>query len=722
MVTSARGAAPAGLRSAARVGFAALLLAAACTASPEPVTAPPTHTPSVVPPRATALVAPDPAAVARITADVKYLASPELAGRGTGEPGAKMAADYVAKRFGELGLTPLGDAAGGAPGARGFLQELKARIGVKTEAPRLSTTWPKGGGDVPPDAMITAEGSASGEVSGELVFVGHGITASAVGWDDYAGGDMTGKVVVVLDGAPKASPLASAAASPHGAAASPHGAAASPHGAAASPHGAAASPHGAAASPHGAPHGAASAKPAAPSAAAKPPAAAPAAAQPAPNPHGAAAAHGAPDPARALRDFGSVRYKLRTAREHKAAGVIIVAADETLPAAPADATSMGVPAVVMKLGAAQKLLAAGRIDVAKVRADNKALKKPVVIAKSKAVLATQLTPIDAQAWNVVGAIRAREGSKAATEWVVVGAHYDHLGHGGTSASRAPGVREVHFGADDNASGTALLLEVGRRLKALPQAPERNVALIAFGAEEIGTIGSRWFVENPPVPIGSVTAMINADMVGRLRGKKIVVDGVGTSAAWPEVVRTALAGLELEPTFGNEGFGASDHMPFTVARVPVTFLFTGVHDDYHKPTDTPDKLNYAGIEQIATLATRLTQLTADRSERLAFVDAPSSPHGGMSGRGSGMKVSMGTLPDYAFQGKGMRLSGVRPDAPAARGGMQAGDVVVKVDKHDVGNVHDFMFALGELEPGREIVIEVERDGKRVPLKVVPAPGR
>ena len=183
------------------------------------------------------------------------------------------------------------------------------------------------------------------------------------------------------------------------------------------------------------------------------------------------------------------------------------------------------------------------------------------------------------------------------------------------------MREVHFGADDNASGTALLLEVARRLKALPQAPERNVALIAFGAEEIGTIGSRWFVENPPVPIGSVTAMINADMVGRLRGKKLVVDGVGTSAAWPEVVRTAIAGLELEPTFGNEGFGASDHMPFTVARVPVTFLFTGVHDDYHKPTDTADKLNYAGIEQVATLAARLAQLTADRSERLAFVDAP-----------------------------------------------------------------------------------------------------
>jgi Zn-dependent M28 family amino/carboxypeptidase len=600
----------------------------------------------------------DPSAIGRIASDVGYLASPALAGRGTGEPGARAAADFVVARFQELGLRPLGDPAGAG---RGFLQAFQARVGVKTEAPRLAVTLPKVAVkpaakkeaeassklDVSGDAIVTADGSASGDVSAEPVFVGYGITAAAVGWDDYAGSDVAGKVVLVLDGVPRAAPTA-----------------------------------------------------------ATPPANPPA------NPHGAV------DPAQALRDFGSVRYKLRTAREHKAAGAILVTQADQLPAVPADASSMGIPAVVIKRSAIARLLAAAKIDDAAVRSAGRAT-RATPIAGASVTLGTRLTALEAPAWNVVGALPARDGSQHAAEWVVVGAHYDHLGHGGTSASRAPGAREIHPGADDNASGTAMLLEVARRLSRARSRPERNVAFVAFGAEEIGTIGSRHFVDHPPVPMGSVVAMINADMVGRLRMRRLLVDGVGTSPGWPKIVQAAAAGLDLNLTFGNEGFGASDHATFTAARVPVTFLFTGVHDDYHKPTDTADKVSAEGIEIAATLATRLAQLVAERDERLAFADAASDPHRGMRG---GFRVSMGTLPDYAFQGKGMRLSGVRPDAPAHRAGMQAGDVIVKVGKHDVGNVHDFMYALAELEPGREVVVEVEREGKRLPLKVVPAPGR
>src|SRR6185437_364485 len=196
-------------------------------------------------------------------------------------------------------------------------------------------------------------------------------------------------------------------------------------------------------------------------------------------------------------------------------------------------------------------------------------------------------------------------------------------------------------------------------------------------------------------------------------------GVGTAAGWRPLVDAAAQGLGLDLAFGGEGFGASDHSSFTAVRVPVAFFFTGVHEDYHRPSDTADKINAEGEERVATLAARLALGVAEAPERLAFVDAPADPHRGMRG---GFRVSLGTIPDYGYGGKGVKLDGVRPDGPAARGGLARGDVIVKVGPHEIGNIHDYMFVFGELEPGREVVIEVERDGKRIPLKVVPAPGR
>jgi hypothetical protein len=222
-----------------------------------------------------------------------------------------------------------------------------------------------------------------------------------------------------------------------------------------------------------------------------------------------------------------------------------------------------------------------------------------------------------------------------------------------------------------------------------------------------------------VPLASIDAMINADMVGRLRDEHLLVDGVGTAAAWPDLITPASEGLRFDLSFGSEGFGASDHASFTGARVPVTFFFTGVHADYHLPSDTADKINSEGEERVATMVARLALAVAERSECLAFVDAPADPH---RGAGGGFKVALGTIPDYAYQGKGVRLTGVRPDAPAERGGMKGGDVIVKLGAHEITNIHDYMFALGELVAGVSVVIEVERDGARVPLTVIPAPGR
>ncbi len=617
----------------------ALCILGACGPAAPAIEAPPPPAPALAPaaPPRPAVLDDEPAAAARIAADVTYLASPELAGRGTGEEGASLAADFVAKRFAELKLAPYGSHDEHAPPS--YLQAFQARVGAKVEAATLGVARARvpavgadGGGQV-----MAADGAASGTAEGKAVFVGHGITAQAVGWDDYAGVDLAGKIAVILDGVPEV-PQKAGADAPH-----------------------------------------------------------------AGNP---------------LRDFGSVRYKIRTAREHKAAGAVIVRASDELGASqPVDASSMGILGLVVARGFADGLFPTLRLRDARTWQPARA-GKPAELPVKRVSVTTKIVPIEAPAWNVAGFLPARADSPRSGEIVVVGAHYDHLGHGGVH-SRAPGVHEVHPGADDNASGTALVLEVARRLAALPVAPDRGVLFIAFGAEEIGAIGSRYWVEHPTMPFDHVVAMINADMVGRLRDNRLLVDGIGTSAGWKALVDAAAQGLGLDLAFGGEGFGASDHSSFTAVRVPVAFFFTGVHEDYHRPGDTADKITAPGEERIATLAARLALGGAGAPERLAFVDAPADPHGGMRG---GFKVSLGSIPDYAFTGKGVKLDGVRPDAPAARAGLARGDVIVKVGPHEIGNIHDYMFALGELEPGREVVIEVEREGKRVPFKVVPAPGR
>ncbi|WP_437484726.1 M20/M25/M40 family metallo-hydrolase [Sorangium sp. So ce1014] len=683
MVSAERAAArPAGRARAVglRHGFVAGLLAAlaACAPSAAPprgASAPPASPPAAaVAPSAPASIDLDPAAEARIKADVAYLASPELAGRGTGEPGAELAADFIARRFAELKLSPLG---GEGSDAKAYRQVFDARVGADVAPAALAVQRAGRKQSVEAGKLVTADGSASGTVAGAAVLVGHGVTAAALSWDDYGGRDIEGKIAIVLDGVPTLGGGAEAKAQVGPAKA-----------------GAAHAPTAQAGAAHADPH------------------------------------H-APRPADALRDFGSVRYKLRTAREHKAAGVILVAAGDELPRVPDDAASMGIPAVMITRSAARALFpTAGLAPPAKPEAAKPAAAKQAAV-KAPAPkpldgitveITTQVTPRTAPASNVIGLLKARDGSPHAGEYVVVGAHYDHLGHGGNAHSRAPGVHAVHPGADDNASGTAMLLEVARRFASLPARPDRNLLFIAFGAEEIGTIGSRHFVDHPPAPLGGikpVVAMINADMVGRMQKDKLLVDGLGTSPDWKPIVDDAARGLGLALEFGVEGFGASDHTSFTASRVPVAFLFTGAHEDYHRPSDTADKINVAGVSRCAVLAARMALALSQRDARMAFTDPPADPH--RSGRG-GFRASLGTLPDYVYQGPGVKLTGVRPDAPASRAGMQAGDVIVRIGAHAVTNIHDFMFALGDLEPGREVVIEVDRGGTRVPLKVIPAPGR
>ena len=309
------------------------------------------------------------------------------------------------------------------------------------------------------------------------------------------------------------------------------------------------------------------------------------------------------------------------------------------------------------------------------------------------------------------------------EYVIVGAHFDHLGLGG-EGSLAPDAREIHNGADDNASGTAALIEIARALAAGPR-PGRSVLFLAFTGEERGLWGSAHFVADPTVDLESTVAMLNLDMVGRVNGDALTVFGFGTAAEWNEIVDAANAdlGLPLAIAKAPDGYGPSDHSSFYAEGIPVLHFFSNTHEDYHRPSDDWPKINGAGIERVAELTTgvarRLASGGADAVALTAIEQeqpSPAAPSSSSSSSG-GYGPYLGTIPDMTPRDFGLRITGVREGSPAEEGGLRGGDVVVEFDGKEIADIYAYTYALREKQPGDEVVIVVERDGERVSLTVV-----
>jgi hypothetical protein len=325
--------------------------------------------------------------------------------------------------------------------------------------------------------------------------------------------------------------------------------------------------------------------------------------------------------------------------------------------------------------------------------------------------------VETQGRNVMAVIPGR-GAPAADdhaaidprETVVLGAHYDHLGFGGVN-SAAPGVHAVHHGADDNASGTALLVEVARRLVARGPLP-RTVLLVAFSGEERGLLGSAHYVANPAVPIADTVAMVNLDMVGRLDAEKLIVHGTGTSAGFDELVDRLAAAAGLTTAKEPGGFGPSDHSSFYAKKVPVLHLFTGSHADYHRPTDTADKINYDGMVRLAGLVTDVVAELAS-GPRPDYREVAST----MFARGGGDRPYFGSIPDFGKPGGGYAISGVAKDSPAANGGLQGGDVIVRLGESAITGLDDFDSALRKHKGGERVPVVVRRGGADVTLEVL-----
>ncbi len=416
------------------------------------------------------------------------------------------------------------------------------------------------------------------------------------------------------------------------------------------------------------------------------------------------------DPKSAYALYYPLRYKAMLAREKGAAALLVLGQtgdDDDLPALKTSAVAgaSGIAVVSVKRAVlAGWLKEAGRPlpGPAKPHAGPAAFEVPGVTLS----LTTALIREKAQADNVLGWLPA---TAPTAETVVVGAHWDHLGLG-IEGSLAEKMGRVHHGADDNASGTAAILELARLFATRP-ARGRNLLFAAFGGEELGTLGSSHFVRNPPLPLKEVVAMFNFDMVGRLREEKLVVNGAGTSSAWKSLLgRANTEGLAL--TLNEDGFGASDQSVFCAREIPVLFFFTGAHADYHRPEDTADKINYDGEAKVVRYAGRLLDGTLALPARPDYLRVASKEE--QAGRG--FRVYLGTIPDYTAEVKGVKLMGVRPDGPAERAGLKAGDVIVKFGARRIENVYDYTYALQEHKPGETVVVVVLRDGREVPLEV------
>jgi hypothetical protein len=324
-------------------------------------------------------------------------------------------------------------------------------------------------------------------------------------------------------------------------------------------------------------------------------------------------------------------------------------------------------------------------------------------ADAPAVLHTTLGGTAAR--NVVaiipGSSRALRG-----EIVVVGAHYDHLGLGGFGALDPDSTGKVHNGADDNASGTAALLEIGRMLA--QRQPARTVVLVAFSGEELGTLGSSYFVHHSvPQPIDSLYAMLNLDMVGRLRNARLQALGAGTAREFPALLDSLNTPPRFDLQASGDGWGPSDHSVFYATRHPVLHFFTGLEEDYHRSTDDWEKLNVAGIAQVAGFVADLAWSLASRPGPLTFVDSP-RPQTAIGGSGYG--AYLGTIPDMSGGvSDGVRITGVRAGSPAEQAGLKAGDVITAIGDKHIGNLYDMTDALRSHQAGDTVVVASRRDG-------------
>ena len=314
--------------------------------------------------------------------------------------------------------------------------------------------------------------------------------------------------------------------------------------------------------------------------------------------------------------------------------------------------------------------------------------------------------------NVVGVLR-KEQNKTNNNYIVIGAHFDHLGYGSRgSGSLAPGKNIIHNGADDNASGTAVLIDLAYKFSKLKKKLNNDIIFVAFNAEEQGLLGSKFFVDNIGNDINNIKTMINLDMIGRMKNNQLTIGGIGTAEVFGKIVDNANKNIDIDISKSASGQGPSDHSSFYNKNIPVLFFHTGGHDDYHKPSDDWTKINVEGINRINNLIFNVVY-NVDSNQNPPVFKATTNPP---TQRRMSFSVTFGIMPNYGDSSQGLKVDAVRENGPAYSAGMQDGDIIVKINNKDVSDIYEYMARLGELKPGDIAKVQVLRNNKNIMLEI------
>jgi len=571
----------------------------------------------------------------RIFNHIQFLASDECKGRAPASEGIDKAAEYIMKQFAAgkvqpAGLNDYSDTFRLTTGVKlGPVNSVSFDViiekpGVPREQIRPTKIGWKLGVDFQPWGF-----SESGSVSGNVVFVGYGISSPT--YDDYKNIDVKGKIVIVLRGLPKWA-----------------------------------------------------------------------------------------EKDEVMKPLASLRNKSTLARDNGALAIAFVNengdSSDVLARFGLDqlGKNSGIIALQVRRTPCSRVFTptGTTLFMAEVAIEKTKQPQSFTLLNTRVVITTTLDFEEGVTRNIIGVVRGTDPALA-NEYVVVGAHYDHIGMGDENSLAASTAPMIHYGADDNASGTAGVIELATRFANQPA--KRPILFMTFSGEEKGLLGSKHWVTHPTVPLNHIVAMINMDMIGRLKDGKVNIQGTGTSTIWPAVIDSSKKGLPLTVSTTADGFGPSDHSSFTGKGIPVLFYFTGLHSDYHRPSDTYDKINADGEATVLTMVEKSMRIVADMPSRPDFTKGADKPSATQSSS-IALKVSLGLVPDYSDDPHGLRITGVKSGSPAEKAGLTADDIVTKVGPTQIKNIYDLMSALGSFKPGDTTDVSVLRDGKTVTVKV------
>lgn len=556
-----------------------------------------------------------------IKAHLSFLASDDLKGRFSGTPEERLAGDYIKAQLESYGLKPAFN--GNWFQEFPFIEKveltknnsLKLHLGGKEKKLKLKNDF------------TTLGFSGKAKVKGDLVFVGYGISAAKLNYDDYDGLDVKGKIVVAMKSHPENDSSRSE-----------------------------------------------------------------------------------------FERYSTLRNKANLAKEKGAAGLVVVNGwlpknDDLLPDPRYDGAPgiKDFPVVQITRTVFEEMLKNIGNSFAEIQKQIDGTKKPksFVLKNIKADISAEAVEVQKIARNVGGLLEGND-PVLKNEYIVIGAHYDHLGIDHLKdASMYKGTdKQIHNGADDNASGTTGIMEVAELMASMKIDFKRSIIFLAFSGEELGILGSTYYTNNPSVDITSITAMLNMDMVGRLNEENnLTIIGSGTSSKWKEILNSKNTyGFNLAMSDG--GSGGSDHQAFSNKSIPVLFFLSGTHSDYHKPSDDIDKINFAGQEKILKYVFDVANEVLNLEKRLDYVKVQEVAQRPM-GRS---RVTVGSVPEFGYSGNGYKLSGTTEGSPAAKAGMKAGDIIIKFGPKTVGNIYDFMYAVQDYKAGDKVDVVALRDGK------------